>query len=94
MRELSEGYDLKQAFNDILALAYTVREINTALSEWTEFMNTEMLRDMARNHKDRRSQAYFKKHLTDSFKGIYDKFEDVYGKFNTYFEKKKGKDKV
>ncbi len=61
MKELPEGYDLRQAFNDIMYLANRVNELEHQLSEWSEFITYETLDTKMKQMKPKSKMFRLKK---------------------------------
>ena len=87
-REMSE----KQLKADILWLAKRQRALEDAISEWSEFMTAELLKNGIRIHKHQTSDRYFKHSLQENFKKFFDGREDILLKIKQLFGKHKPTD--
>ena len=89
MSELPKGYNINQAFNDIIYLGHRQRAMEEALEEWTEFITTEIFKQDVKLHKHKKTYGYFKESLKYKFKTDYEKMEGILARVNSLFDKKK-----
>lgn len=94
--------ELDQVYKDLIYLAKRQRIIEDAvigietalvklekdISEWTEFMNTELFRQGITIHKNKKSFEYFRSTLRETHKQNYEKMESLYKRVNSLFDKK------
>lgn len=85
--------ELKQLRADLMYLAKRQRALEDALSEWSEFMTAELLKQGIRIHKHKISDKYFKFSLQERHKEYYEKFDSIFLKIKQLFGKQKPKSK-
>jgi len=59
------------------------------ISEWTEFVNTELFKQGITIHKNKKSFEYFRSSLRETHKQNYEKMESLHSRVNSLFDKKK-----
>lgn len=63
----------------VINLEDALLDFNKKISEWSEFMVAELLKQGIQIHKYKRSHDYFKESLKDKFKADFEKFETLFG---------------
>jgi len=78
MKDTPEGYDINQAYNDVIYLGMRQAALEDAIEEWSEFITAELLKQGIRIHKNKRSFEYFKGTLNMTHKQNYERFESLF----------------
>lgn len=70
-------------------LARQQKALEDAISEWSEFMTTELLKQGIQIHKHKISDKYFKFSLQENFKKLFNDREDILLKIKQLFGQRK-----
>ena len=84
--------EVEQLRADLIYLARRQRAIEDELTEWSDYLTQEILRQALDTIKDREGLGKFKGYLSQKFKSDYDKLEGLFSKVNLILGKK-AKDK-
>lgn len=84
---------LKQLRTDLMYVAERQKALEDSISEWSEFMTAELLKQGIRIHKHQISNRYFRSSLKETHKQHYEKFESLFLKIKQLFGKQKPKSK-
>ena len=79
--------DNEQLRVDLMYLAHRQKALEDAISEWTEFMTVELLRQGVTLHKHKRSYAFFKRSLSETHKRNFEEQESISLKIKQLFNK-------
>ena len=80
--------ELKQLRADLMYIAHRQRALENAISEWSEFMTSELLKQGIRISKHQISDRYFRSTLRETHKQHYEKFESIFLKIKQLFGKR------